>query len=185
MASVEGGFQKPREEAREVAESIRCSLRGEGGRRRRVASYLCRRLRGRQGAAAATAAGMQRPLVPQTAPGGYPLLATSPSLPSSSGRGTRDPALCGCSGCPSASRRVPCASLAELSHRSDHHRAPPTFKSGAHVGWAGVVSARVTSPPLAAWRHPDLLPPPRDMLSLAGCLTQGTTQLALRWRVKY
>lgn len=96
---------------------------------------------------------------------------------------TRDPALCGCSGCPSAS--VPCASLAELSHRSDHHRAPPTFKSGAHVGWAGVVSARVTSPPLAAWRHPDLLLPPRDMLSLAGCLTQGTTQLALRWRVKY
>lgn len=31
------------------------------------------------------------------------------------------------------------------------------------MGWAGV-----TSPPLAPWRHPDLLPPPQDTRSLDG-----------------
>ncbi|KAL1790873.1 hypothetical protein HispidOSU_023113 [Sigmodon hispidus] len=55
----------------------------------------------------------------------------------------------------------------------------------AHT-WAGPVWSpqRVTSSPLVPWRHSDLLPPPWDMLSLVGYLTQGTMQLALRWRVK-
>jgi hypothetical protein len=43
---------------------------------------------------------------------------------------------------------VSCAPpLAELRHQSDHLRAPPTFKSGAHVGWAGVVFTRDLAAP--------------------------------------
>lgn len=50
-------------------------------------------------------------------------------------------------------RPVPGASFVELNHQSDHHRAPPTFKSGAHVGWL-VWSPRVTSPPPGSLASP-------------------------------
>lgn len=113
-------------------------------------------------------------------PGRRPASRNISSPPSGSGLGTRDPALCGCSGCPSESlvRFLP-SSPTKVTICARHQ-----LLNLAHT-WAGLAwSRRVTSPPLASWRHPDLLPPPPDKRSLAGCLTQGTTQLAVRQRME-
>lgn len=100
--------------------------------RRGVASYLCKRPHSRRAAAAETGEEMllQRLIVLQTSLGGDPLLATSPSLQASLDWG---PSILCCAGVLAVSQ-CPRSPLAELRHQSDHLRAPPTFKSGAHVG---------------------------------------------------
>lgn len=89
--------------------------------------------------------------------------------------------LCECFSCPSASpvRLLLLSSDTKVTISARHQ-----LLNLAHT-WAGLAwSPRVTSPPLAPWRHRDLLPPPQDTRSLAWCLTQGTTQLALSWRME-
>lgn len=113
-----------------------------------------------------------RPLVLPTAP----LLAASRRLRASPhwGPGTLR---CAGSGCPSVRPRPSSAARVTVSARHQ-------LLNLAHT-WVGLAwSRRDTSPPLAPWRHPDPLPPPRDTSSLAGCLSQGTTQLALGWRME-